>query len=187
MKTFIEIGTCDFDTNLPLLESGNWRGVMVEASPPMFDSIAKKVAESGYSHNATLKNVAISDFDGKIDFAVSKPMVGWQRGIGTVINENHTGTSLYHLENNAELVYDEVIEVPCITLDTLMTEYNSIDYLKLDTEGHELTILQNYSWRVKPTFIKLEHAHIDDLAMRALLESQGYMVYTEDQDMYAII
>ena len=27
MKTFIEIGTCDFDTNLPLIESGEWKGL----------------------------------------------------------------------------------------------------------------------------------------------------------------
>ena len=61
-----------------------------------------------------------------------------------------------------------------------------IDYLKVDTEGHETDIFGAYDWSVKPTFIKLEHSHIDDVKMKNLLEKQGYMCYTESNDMYAI-
>lgn len=42
------------------------------------------------------------------------------------------------------------------------------------------------NWSVKPTFIKLEHFHIDDTKMRTLLEKQGYLCYTENYDIYAI-
>jgi hypothetical protein len=38
-----------------------------------------------------------------------------------------------------------------------------------------------------PELIKLEHKHIDDVAMKTLLERQGYLVYTEREDMYAIL
>jgi FkbM family methyltransferase len=190
MKTFIEIGTCDFDTNLSLIASGNWNGVMVEASPFIFNSLSEKVQISKHNNNVFLVNKAVSDRDGKIDFAVTKDNKDWSRGIGTVIDANHTGTCLYDLADNATKLYASVIEVPCVTLDSLVAEYSflgGIDFLKLDTEGHELTILKNYSWRVKPTFIKLEHIHVDDLAIRAILEAQGYIVWTEAQDMYAII
>lgn len=42
MKTFIEIGTCDFDTNIPLIESGEWLGVMCEPAPIYFGSLDKQ-------------------------------------------------------------------------------------------------------------------------------------------------
>ena len=61
-----------------------------------------------------------------------------------------------------------------------------IDYLKIDTEGHEMNILDSYSWNILPSFIKIEHAHIDDVYAKSLLEARGYVVYTEASDMYAI-
>ena len=75
-----------------------------------------------------------------------------------------------------------------MTLDSLITEneIDHIDFLKLDVEGHETNIIESYSWTIKPTFIKLEHWHIDDKNMKQMLESQGYLVYTEDRDIYAI-
>ena len=67
-----------------------------------------------------------------------------------------------------------------------MKEITRIDYLKLDTEGHEMDIFSAYDWRVLPTFIKLEHHHIDDIKMKKMLEERGYIVYTEGRDIYAV-
>ena len=80
------------------------------------------------------------------------------------------------------------MDVPCTTLDHLIRQYSldSIDYLKIDTEGHEINILDSYSWELKPTFIKLEHTHIDDQYVSSMLKDKGYIVYTEQRDMYAI-
>jgi len=192
IKTFVEIGTCDFDTNIKLANNGDWKGIMVEPSPLIYNNLADMAMSSNFPNNLKILNCAISDRDGVIEFAIAKEKQEegneWARGIGTVVDPNHKGTNLYTLGDNAELLYDRVIEVPCMTLDTLVMSQGlkAIDYLKLDTEGHEATILNAYSWSVLPTFIKLEHFHIDDVAMKALLESKGYLVYTEAQDMYAI-
>ena len=59
-------------------------------------------------------------------------------------------------------------------------------YLKVDTEGHETDIFESYDWSVLPTLIKLEHFHVDDLHIKRLLEKRGYIVYTENRDIYAI-
>ena len=67
-----------------------------------------------------------------------------------------------------------------------MKEITYIDFMKVDVEGHEMDIFGAYDWRVKPTMIKLEHQHIDDIKMAKILEKQGYIVYTEGKDMYAI-
>ena len=67
-----------------------------------------------------------------------------------------------------------------------MKDIQYIDFLKVDTEGHETDIFEAYDWSVHPTMIKLEHWHIDDRKMKHLLENQGYIVYTEERDMYAV-
>ena len=46
--------------------------------------------------------------------------------------------------------------------------------------------LKAYDWRVLPTFIKIEHHHIDDIKMKKMLEERGYIVYTEGRDIYAV-
>ena len=191
MKTFIEIGTCDFDTNMPLIESGEWKGVMCEPAPIYFESLKKQSDKIKNSKNIILENLAISDYNGRLSFAVARnnlnPDDAWQRGISSVVSDHHTGERLFDYEGNKNLIA-EIIEVPCLTLDDLLHKHNieSIDYLKIDAEGHEMNIINAYSWDIKPTFIKLEHMHIDDIYMANLLQKQGYIVYTEQRDIYAV-
>lgn len=191
MKTFIEIGTCDFDTNLPLIESGEWKGIMCEPAPIYFGSLKKKAESIANYENLILENIAISDYNGKVDFAVARNNLAsdksWQRGISSIIGDHHTGERLFDIEGNKNLIA-ETIEVPCLTLDDLIHKHKveSIDYLKIDAEGHEMNIIDAYSWNIKPTFIKLEHMHIDDIYMATLLQDKGYIVYTEQRDIYAI-
>lgn len=190
-KTFLEIGTCDFDTCVEFANSGEWKGVMVEPTPHLVANIR---AQAKHDFNLKIEQVACSDYDGYIKFATAKDdnQEQWSRGIGTVVQDNHTGTCLYSLGDNASMYYNEIEQIPCLSLDTIISRHHSflnhgkIDYLKLDTEGHEWTILKAYSWVVKPTFIKMEHKHINDIIMKELLESQGYVVYVEAEDLYAI-
>ena len=191
MKTFIEIGTCDFDTNLPLIESGDWKGIMCEPAPIYFGNLKKQFEEIKNSENLILENLAISDYNGKLDFAVARNdhsvENSWQRGISSVVSDHHSGERLFDYDENKNLIA-ETIEVPCLTLDELIYKHKieSIDYLKIDAEGHEMNIIDAYSWDIKPTFIKLEHMHIDDIYMATLLQDKDYIVYTEQRDIYAI-
>lgn len=191
MKTFIEIGTCDFDTNIPLIESGEWLGVMCEPAPIYFGNLEKQSKDIKNSKNLILENLAISDYSGKLDFAVARndhsSKNSWQRGISSVVSDHHKGERLFDLEANKNLIA-ETIEVSCLTLDDLLHKHKikSIDYLKIDVEGHEMNIINAYSWDIKPTFIKLEHMHVDDIYVASLLKDKGYIVYTEQRDIYAI-
>lgn len=79
--------------------------------------------------------------------------------------------------------------IPKITLDTLITELHlkTLDVLWLDIEGCEYTVLEAYSWRLKPAYISTEvHTYPkavepDILAnkvakMKALVTEQGYKI-----------
>lgn len=191
MKTFIEIGTCDFDTNIPLIESGEWTGIMCEPAPTYFKNLEDLCKDIKHRENLFLENLAISDYNGRLDFAVARNdhsiENSWQRGISSVVSDHHIGERLFDYDVNKNLIA-ETIEVPCLTLDDLIHKHRvtSIDYLKIDAEGHEMNIINAYSWGIKPTIIKLEHIHIDDIYMANLLQEQGYIVYTEQRDIYAI-
>ena len=73
-----------------------------------------------------------------------------------------------------------------MTLDDLLFDMKEIDFLKVDVEGHELNVFLNYSFKVKPKIIKVEHKHVDDIALSKKLEENGYLVWTEKHDIYAI-
>ena len=184
MKTFIEIGACDFDTCLPLARNG-WAGILVEPVKELYQNLVAQAA--GYNF-VYVENVVISDYDGTIDFHVSTGEE-WTRGISSVASDNHKGGNLFEYQDGLNKKFlKETREVECLTLDTLLEIYGikQIDFLKIDVEGHETNIIEAYSWKIKPTMIKLEHAHIDDINMKRILEEQGYIVWTEQNDMYAI-
>jgi len=173
-KVFVEIGVCDFDTLQPL-QSNGWKGYYVEPVREYADKVRGDVTQC-----------AISSYDGTIEFYVSRSDgEEWVRGISHAVEQQ--GTKLLEVGNNIHLISRKVT-VPCYTLQSFckMKDIQYIDFLKVDTEGHETDIFEAYDWSVYPTMIKLEHWHIDDRKMKHLLEKQGYIVYTEERDMYAV-
>ncbi len=167
MKTFVELGVCDFSTLEPLLDNG-WEGYFVEP----IERYAKKL------EGKNITQAAISSYNGELKMYQSKEYtennLTWVNGISHAVEQQ--GEKLLELPENEHLI-ENTITVPCYTLQT---------YLKMDVEGHETDILEAYDWSVFPTFIKMEHYHIDDVKMKNILEEQGYVVSVERRDLYAV-
>lgn len=180
-KFFVEIGTADFDTLLPLAKDG-WCGVVVEPIPHHY----KKLKEMFAPYAVDVRQCAVSDFNGEIEMAIAPDDGTWLSGCSHVVSDNHMG---YKLSDHQDHKYNfkEKITVPCITLDALLHDAGHVDLLKVDAEGHENNIFLNYSFRVKPTMIKVEHKHVDDTVLARKLQSNGYLVWTEKDDIYGII
>lgn len=180
-KTFIEIGVSDFNTLEKLIDNG-WKGYFVEP----IKRYATKLRDKGYEN---VSECAISSFNGELKMYQSQEQTEedmlWMNGISHAVEQQ--GTKLLELEGNTDYIED-LITVPCYTLDEYFRVNNitEVDYLKLDVEGHETDIMEAFTWSVYPTFIKMEHWHINDILMRELLESQGYIVTVEERDLYAV-
>ena len=114
----------------------------------------------------------------------------WARGASHVIGPGHSGAKLLEIEANLRLgLKIDEIEVECMKLDTLIDNYNidQVDFMKIDVEGHELEVLTNYSWRVKPKVIKVEHKHLSGDTLDKMLKRHDYTIFVETDDIYAFL
>lgn len=179
-KFFVEIGAANFDTLLPLAKMG-WKGIVVEPIPYLADQLRDMFS----SYDVSIVEAAISDYNGTIEMIVSNED-NWVAGASHVVSSNHIGYRLSDHPDRSNDYSGGVVQVECMTLDKLLKSVWHIDFMKVDVEGHEINVFMNYSFDVKPSIIKVEHKHVDDNVLRRKLETNGYIVWTEKDDLYAV-
>ena len=193
MPFFIEIGVCDFDTLEPLANNG-WSGIFVEPIKHYFDKLPRK-ENVCYENSCILpkklipenKQVDIKYWDP--EFIKSKGIKNeWMKGVSNTDMKRNTFRSKIKWKN-----YERINKVNALTLDELIDKYNvkEIDYIKIDIEGRDFEIIQDYSFKVKPRLIKMEYKFLKDRGfgdeiVKSFLEKKGYIVYFEKADLYAI-
>lgn len=144
---FVEIGTSDFDT---LIQQCNQDGSVCGLSIDPLQMYLDKLPEvSGCKKLA----VAVSDRDGDIyihyiplQTIATLQLPSWIRGCNRV-GANHVLASKVLAQrglNPDEYIVREKVRV--VSFSTLVAEENieSIDVLKIDTEGHDPIILKSY-------------------------------------------
>lgn len=172
MKTFLEIGSCDFD-NLNYLSDHGWGGVIVEPIKKYLDKIPQKP-------NVHYLNYAVD----------------WECGVRTMymapeelIEQDHDYAGMSSFYNtNATLTRETIVNT--ITLDKVfeMCNITKLDILKIDAEGHDLEILKMFPFHVcKPKYIRVESLHSDVTAMIGLLSSMGYHCDCDSANISAIL
>jgi FkbM family methyltransferase len=140
---FIEIGTSDFDTLIE--ESDDLKnGISIEPIKFYIDRLPNK-------KNVKKIQAAMSNEEGSIDIyyieeekILKNNLPWWVRGSNS-INKPHPFT----IKEIGKSLYDELVtieKVPTITWNKLINDYKvkSIDFLKIDTEGYDHIILEEY-------------------------------------------
>jgi autotransporter strand-loop-strand O-heptosyltransferase len=140
---FIEIGTSNFHA-LSIDCSDDSVGLSIEPLQIYLDGLPNKP-------NVTKVPVAISDQDGEIEiYHIPLPTINkhnlpiWVKGTNSVSKPHE-----YARMKLGEDFYDSLVsidKVPTMSWKTLILKYNirSVDYLKIDTEGHDHIILKSY-------------------------------------------
>ena len=184
MKTFVEVGTCDFDTCERLIKNG-WSGIVIEPVKYYFDKLPKYP-------NIKYENIAISDKKDESSIHYLDPEIitnesqSWMKGISSIRGESGP-LSL----NENSFMKENIIKqkVDTDTLQNICDKYNvtSIDFLKIDTEGHDIKVLESLDLdKVYVKMIKIEHQHVDKEYLKNHLQNNNYLVYEEYDDIYAI-
>lgn len=165
---FIEIGTSDFDTLLQT--TTNRVGLSIEPLSVYLENLPN-------NPTVTKVNCAIGDTNQYVDIYWIDPndikkynLPDWFRGCNSIINPHWTGEEELKSMNLGHLYKTSKVE--CITWGTLVEKYyiESVEYLKIDTEGHDCIIINNIlsSNSVFPKKIKFE---CNVLTNKDLLES----------------
>ena len=167
---FIELGAVNgllLSNTLFFEKYRNWNGICIEPNPANAVSLLR-------NRNCLISDYCISDVDNEyVDFALA----GVYSGV---------------LETSGDLTKKtNIIKVKTKTLGTLLKMYKApkrIDYLSLDVEGHEYTILHKFPFH-KYIFncITVEHAEEHNgtemkIKIRKLLEKNSYVFVQGSND-----
>jgi FkbM family methyltransferase len=177
---FVEFGATDgkFLSNSFLLESNfNWNGIVAEPA---------RVWHAELKKNRDC-NICLDLISGKGNENVT--FVEMADPTLSSVNPEHLGDKSRVLSKNS-IKY----KLNTITLENLLDKYKApkdIDFLSIDVEGHELEILENFSFdKYSFKFIICEHAFGSDKEkLRRLFNKNGYKIIHEDiskQDFWLI-
>lgn len=165
MRTIIQIGSHIGNThNDPIFGDVNEKDALylVEPVPYLFNALLENYSKKlSNTSNVVFLNMAVSDFDGETDITIPSmrnnftTLPWWATQLASL---NPT-----HIDHELPQMLTDIIKVKTITLDSIISKYNitNIDLLHTDTEGHDYTILNSYSFKIKPHRIMFEHKHMD--------------------------
>ncbi len=138
---YIDIGACDpeKDSDTKMLYDNGWSGINIEPEKVYFEKLAK------HRPKDTNLNLAVDEFRGDKLFYVSKTR-GW-----STLDKSRAE----HVDFNPS----QIFKVKCVPLNDLIEEYckKKINFLKIDVEGNELSILKSFDFKkYHPEIIMVE-------------------------------
>lgn len=172
----VEIGTCDFET-----QAGVVAGLFIEPVKEYFDRLPATCCK---------ENVAVSNYTGVIDIysipsqiIQQRGLADWLRGCNSV-GQPHATVSKLVAEGGLPAEYVCKYSVPVVRIKDLLDKHGvtHIDYLKIDTEGHDAVILNDFldTVAIRPPQIFFENNGLvppaDVTALVARLTQIGYDV-----------
>lgn len=137
---FIEIGTSDFRT---LIGKNNGVGISIEPIKGYLDNLPE-------DDNVIKLNCGISNYIGETKIYYVKPddilknkLPNWVRGCNSINNPHPTILNLLG-DKHDDIITIDIVKI--INWEKLINDYNieTIDLLKIDTEGHDAIILKDY-------------------------------------------
>ena len=194
---FVEIGSDDgeqHDHLRPFILSQQWRGIMVEPVPYVFERLRSNY---GGLERVVLENAAIADRDGALPFyhlaqpAQDDPatLPSWYDATGSFSREAVLAHARHIPDIEQRLV---CTEVPSLTYESLRRKHDvaHVDLVLIDTEGYDWEILKRIELDAdRPRLIAYEHFHLspeDRLECREHLREHGYETMEEGFDTWCL-
>ncbi len=181
MRTYLEIGTSDFDTlNDKFADRDDWRGVSVEAVPEYFNRLRK------HPKNTYVNAICSIDSADPVEFhyvpsevIASHNLPQWLRGCGSMSLETQPSLQAYRPYVRTETLR-RVLACDVLALEPFrdaLTGACRIDLLKTDTEGYDFPLLNAILDVARPTNIIFETRFMSPAQFLALddrLRRMGY-------------
>ena len=168
---FLEIGADDgvrFSNCKFYEETLGWKGIAIEGRESAYENLVK-------NRSCICEKAFLSNIEEKTDFLDIK---GYGLGLSGIINKydpRHVQRIKQEIRNKNNKGH-EVIKVNTILLSTLLEKYNvsNIDFLSIDTEGSELSILSTIDFnKYNIDVITVEDNYNDPTLIKFFIE-RGY-------------
>lgn len=175
-----------------------FKAILIEPVPYLFKQLQLNYRHKYPLADLELLNAAVSNKDGILTLYVPSETNDFDAL--PVYASQLASTVEGHIEFHAEqvgLARDAIkidkCDIQCYRLNTLIEKYNitSIEYLYVDTEGHDYDILMDFNIDgLKPTNIIFENKHMDGIFTKGSRYQQlvahfrlhGYTVISEDSE-----
>ncbi len=145
-------------------ETLGWNGVLVEPNPIEYKKLIKNRSEHNFFYNTILSNS-----EKELDFIYVNGCHAAVSGITSTLPSSHYSKYL----NNSSTIEKKMKP---ISLDKALENVSKVDFFVLDVEGHELEVLQSFSFN-KPIYVMMvENLDVNDMRIRNFLESKGYIL-----------
>lgn len=193
---FVQVGAMDgvrFDPIHSCVEQLNWRGLLIEPMPDIYQQLVQNYASCS---GLQFANLAIADYEGEIEMSRIDPksvddgiFVDCMFGVSTlmpdrgIIGANGMEPKLKGLIRR----YTQTLTVKCSRLPQVLKthEIQKIDLFVVDTEGADWMVtrqlpLETYSPRV--VFIEVAHlSSYERVACSNHFRNHGYRIYIEKE------
>lgn len=154
-----DVGMNNGDDTAYYLHSG-YRVVAIEADPTLAQAAAARFPDAISDGRLTILNVAIAERAGMMPFYINPAQEGWNSLSRELTTRDGTPA--------------EVIEVPCVTLGSVLDEYGVPYYLKIDIEYADHFCLDALAGRADlPRYLSFE-AGPEVVQRMPLLHTVGY-------------
>jgi len=167
---FVDIGAHDgisYSNTLFFEQYLNWTGICIEPMPSVFSKLVK-------NRSCICVNGCIANFNGKEEFLLISGYSDMLSGLMSHYHQKHIDRI-----DREILLYGgskKLIEVDCYKLETILKKYgiSKIDFLSIDTEGNEFSILQSIDFNCIDIDVITVENNYRDKKIRDLLEKNGY-------------
>ena len=138
--------------------------IFIEPVKELFDKLVQNYNENFKNNNFIFINKAISNYTGTLDLYtpdlkaidIASDLPHWADQLTSVLPE--------HVKAHSLDIPVRKITVECCTLQDIITEYEvgSLDFLQIDTEGHDKEVLEGLNLTyLKPKNVVFEKKHLD--------------------------
>ena len=180
--TFLQVGGFDGSSNdiiKPLLQKFTIRGVIAEPQENVFASLKSNYKEFDC---VSVVNLGVSDQDCIKKFYQTS---GYASQVCS-LNKNHL---LKHKIPKRDII-TKMVNFLTIQSILKMHDYEQLNFLQIDAEGHDYAIIKSIDYSVmKPQIIRFEANHMSKSELSEVLEtlsSHNYKFHPENRDITAI-
>jgi FkbM family methyltransferase len=167
---YVDVGANDGETGSNTLvfeRVRGWDGICIEPLPSAFGRLAE-------CRRATVLNCAIGEHTGEADFRAVEGYAEMLSGLETELDPRHRARIAEEVARYGGT--QARVPVPVRRLDDVLEEHGvrQIDYLSVDVEGAELSVIRSMSFeRVEVLVLTIENNYDDHEVARYLEERSG--------------